>query len=109
MELNRDIVRNDPLRMDTAKGNPKKDDITINEPQRSRMRVHLKQICTGSPQPDKGALTMDKEKEVVFFDELGFGWVLDADVLRKIQEKESTEQLMIQRSLAELFRSRKLL
>ena len=52
---------------------------------------------------------MDKKKELVFFDELGFGWVLDADVLRKIQEKESTEQILIQRSLAELFRSRKLL
>ena len=52
---------------------------------------------------------MDKKKELVFFDELGFGWVLEADVLRKIQERESTEQILIQRSLAELFRSRKLL
>lgn len=59
--------------------------------------------------PEEGALTMDKNEEIVFFDELGFGWLLDADMLHKIQEKQSTEQIMIQRSLAELFRNRKLL
>jgi hypothetical protein len=50
---------------------------------------------------------MDMEKEVIFFDELGFGWLLDADSLKKFREKESIEQLLIQRSLAELFRKRK--
>jgi len=47
---------------------------------------------------------MDKKKKIVFFDDLGFGWLLDADMLRKTREKESIEQIMIQRSLAELFR-----
>lgn len=47
---------------------------------------------------------MDKKMNIVFFDDLGFGWLLDADSLRKIREKESIEQLLIQRSLAELFR-----
>lgn len=47
---------------------------------------------------------MGKKKEIVFFDELGFGWLLDAETLRKIREKESFEQVMIQQSLAELFR-----
>ncbi len=47
---------------------------------------------------------MDKKKEIIFFDDLGFGWLLDADMLNKIRGKESIEQLMIQRSLAELFR-----
>lgn len=50
---------------------------------------------------------MDKKKEIIFFAELGFGWLLDADMLRKIREKESIEQILIQRSLAELFRKRK--
>ncbi len=50
---------------------------------------------------------MDKKMDIVFFDDLGFGWLLDADTLRKIREKESIEQLLIQRSLAELFRKRK--
>lgn len=50
---------------------------------------------------------MDMDKDVIFFDELGFGWMLDADSLRKFREKESIEQLLIQQSLAELFRKRK--
>lgn len=50
---------------------------------------------------------MDRKKEIVFFDDLGFGWLFDADMLRKIREKESIAQIMIQRSLAELFRKRK--
>ena len=51
---------------------------------------------------------MDKQQEIVFFDDLGFGWLLDADMLRKIEEKQSTEQILIQRSLAELLRNRKI-
>ncbi len=49
---------------------------------------------------------MAKKMEIVFFDDLGFGWLLDADMLKKIREKESIEQVLIQRSLAELFRKR---
>lgn len=49
---------------------------------------------------------MEKKKEIVFFDDLGFGWLLDADPLREIREKESIEDTLIQRSLAELFRKR---
>ncbi|WP_319405051.1 hypothetical protein [uncultured Desulfosarcina sp.] len=50
---------------------------------------------------------MDKKKEIVFFDDLGFGWLLEADTLRKMRDKESIEQILIQRSLAELLRKRK--
>ena len=46
---------------------------------------------------------MDKKEGIVFFDELGFGWLLDADVLKTIREKQSTDQMLIQQSLAELF------
>jgi len=50
---------------------------------------------------------MDKKKEIVYFEELGFGWLMDKDMLDKIREKQAIEQIMIERSLAELFRSRK--
>jgi len=49
---------------------------------------------------------MDNKMDIVFFDELGFGWLMDEDTLRKMREKESIEELLIQRSLAELFRKR---
>jgi hypothetical protein len=49
---------------------------------------------------------MAGKMEIIFFDELGFGWLLDADTIRRIREKESIEQILIQRSLAELFRRR---
>ena len=52
---------------------------------------------------------MEKKEEIVYFDELGFGWLLDAETLKKIRDRQAMEQIMIQRSLAELFRNRKLL
>lgn len=52
---------------------------------------------------------MENKKEIVFFEELGFGWLFEADPIRKIREKESIEQVLIQRSLAELFRKGKLI
>jgi hypothetical protein len=58
--------------------------------------------------PSKGARYMHDKMNIVFFDDLGFGWLIDADTLRRIHEKESIEQLLIQRSLAELLRRRKL-
>jgi len=49
---------------------------------------------------------MDKKKEIVFFDELGFGWLVDAETLRRMRDKESIQQILIQRSLADLLRKR---
>ncbi len=49
---------------------------------------------------------MDKNKEIVFFDELGFGWLVDTETLRKMRDKESIQQILIQRSLADLLRKR---
>ncbi len=49
---------------------------------------------------------MDKNKEIVFFDELGFGWLVDTETLRKMRDKESIQQILIQRSLADLLRNR---
>jgi hypothetical protein len=42
--------------------------------------------------------------EIVFFDELGFGWLMEAERLERIRDREAIEQSMIKRSLAELFR-----
>jgi hypothetical protein len=64
------------------------------------------QSCTGKGLPREGVLAMDNKMDIVFFDELGFGWLMDEDTLRKMREKESIEELLIQRSLAELFRKR---
>jgi hypothetical protein len=64
------------------------------------------QSCTGKGLPHEGVLAMDNKMDIVFFDELGFGWLMDEDTLRKMREKESIEELLIQRSLAELFRKR---
>ena len=50
---------------------------------------------------------MNRKKEIIFFDDLGFGWLLDTDTLRRIREKESIEQILIQRSLADLLRKGK--
>jgi hypothetical protein len=49
---------------------------------------------------------MEKNEEIVYFKDLGFGWLLNAENLEKIREKQSMEQMIIQRSLAELFRGR---
>jgi len=49
---------------------------------------------------------MDKKQEIVFFDGLGFGWLLDAEPLQKMRDRESIQQIMIQRSLADLLRKR---
>jgi hypothetical protein len=56
-----------------------------------------------------GALDMEKKKEIVFFEDLGFGWQFDAAPIQKIREKESIEEILIQRSLAELLRKGRLI
>ena len=47
---------------------------------------------------------MANKKEIIFFDDLGFGWLVDMEIIEKLREQESIEDVLIQRSLAELFR-----
>ena len=47
---------------------------------------------------------MAKQKEIVFFDDLGFGWLMDSEIIKRIREKQTIQEIMIQRSLAELLR-----
>ena len=50
---------------------------------------------------------MAKKMEIVFFDDLGFGWLMDAENIEQLREKQTIQQILIQRSLAELFRKTK--
>lgn len=47
---------------------------------------------------------MARKMEIVFFDDLGFGWVMDAAEIEHMREKQTIEQILIRRSLAELLR-----
>lgn len=46
---------------------------------------------------------MDK-KEIIFFDELGFGWVVDKSIIKKIHAGIQNEDIMVEKTLAELLR-----
>lgn len=47
---------------------------------------------------------MAKKKEIVFFDELGFGWLVDEEQLRRIRDKEAIEEILFKHTLSELLR-----
>ena len=47
---------------------------------------------------------MAKKMEIVFFDDLGFGWLMDATDIDRLREKQTIQEILIQRSLAELLR-----
>jgi hypothetical protein len=48
-----------------------------------------------------------KKKEIVFFDELGFGWVVDPYVMKKIHAACVKEEMIVERTLADLLRRNK--
>ena len=50
---------------------------------------------------------MAKEMEIVFFGDLGFGWLIESEQVERIRDKETIEQILIRHSLAELFRKTK--
>lgn len=47
---------------------------------------------------------MERKLEIVFFDELGFGWLIDAACIERIRGKAALEKVLIRHSLSELFR-----
>jgi hypothetical protein len=47
---------------------------------------------------------MSKKKEIVFFDDLGFGWLIDEEQARRIRDKEAIEQILFKHTLSELLR-----
>jgi hypothetical protein len=51
-------------------------------------------------------ISMEK-KEIIFFDELGFGWVVDNQVIKKIHAASIREDLIVERTLADLLKRHK--
>ena len=43
-------------------------------------------------------------KEIIFFDELGFGWIVDKAVIKKIHANTANDELIVEKTLAELLR-----
>ena len=43
-------------------------------------------------------------KEIIFFDELGFGWVVDRSIIKKIHADNHNEDVMVEKTLADLLR-----
>jgi hypothetical protein len=42
--------------------------------------------------------------EIIFFDELGFGWVVDKAIIKMIHATSSYEEIIVERTLADLLR-----
>ena len=45
--------------------------------------------------------------EIVFFDDLGFGWLIEADQVRRLRDREAIEQILFKHTLSELLRKGK--
>lgn len=50
---------------------------------------------------------MGKKMEIVFFDDLGFGWLIEEERVRRIRDKEAIEQILFKHTLSELLRKGK--
>ncbi|MFZ1985803.1 MAG: hypothetical protein WAU91_15400 [Desulfatitalea sp.] len=44
------------------------------------------------------------KKEIIFFDELGFGWVVDKSIIQLIHERSTNKEVIIEKTLADLLR-----
>ena len=44
------------------------------------------------------------QREIIFFDELGFGWVVDKAVIHAINACSNREDLIVEKTLADLLR-----
>jgi hypothetical protein len=44
------------------------------------------------------------KKEIIFFDELGFGWVVDKSLVKQIHLASNDENPIVEKTLAELLR-----
>jgi len=40
--------------------------------------------------------------EIIFFDELGFGWIVDKSILQKIHGGNPNEDIIVEKTLADL-------
>ncbi len=44
------------------------------------------------------------QKEIIFFDELGFGWVVDKSIINLIHARNKSSDIIIEKTLADLLR-----
>jgi hypothetical protein len=47
---------------------------------------------------------MMNNKEIIFFDELGFGWVVDKDTIKKLHAASIKDELIVEKTLADLLK-----
>ncbi len=40
--------------------------------------------------------------EIIFFDELGFGWVVDSSIIKKISDCSRQKDILVEKTLADL-------
>jgi hypothetical protein len=66
-------------------------------------RQSTTQLITSTSTLAQGGKRMNR-KEIIFFDELGFGWIVDKAVIKKIHENTANEKLIVEKTLAELLR-----
>jgi hypothetical protein len=43
-----------------------------------------------------------KKREIIFFDELGFGWVVDKAIIQMIHESTADKEVIVEKTLADL-------
>ena len=42
------------------------------------------------------------KKEIIFFDQLGFGWVVDKSIIKMIHSNNLDKEMIVEKTLAEL-------
>jgi hypothetical protein len=42
------------------------------------------------------------KKEIIYFDQLGFGWVVDKSIVKMIHANNSDDGMIVEKTLAEL-------
>ena len=45
-----------------------------------------------------------QKKEIIFFDELGFGWVVDKQIIQNIHEQSINNEVIVEKTLSDLLR-----
>jgi hypothetical protein len=52
----------------------------------------------------QGGFVQMNRKEIIFFDELGFGWIVDKAIIKKLHSENSNEDIIVEKTLADLLR-----
>jgi len=44
------------------------------------------------------------KKEIIFFDELGYGWVVEKAIIQMINDRSINKEVIVEKTLADLLR-----